>query len=423
MRIFNRDISINISKKKDFQRSIVTTDTTGLWGVFGGAVNNFSVTKTANISTAYRCTELLCNSIAILPLIPYNIKGNWNYKDVTGSTYNLLNIKPNQYQNAYNFKYLIMAYALNKGNAYIKIARDNNFESKSLHMLESDYIRVLINGQQVSYNTPNNFQYPIVKQYQNILTGEVYEDADIIHIMNKNNNGFCGISTIASAALTLNLAYNELQHSNNFFESGANSNAILTPLQGSPVLDKTQTEQIKNKLHETTSAAAGKSGNVIVMGIPMDVKSLGISPKDSQLLEAREFDSICIAQFYGVPLSKIFRGSNTYSSNEQEQLEFLNNLLPWLEQIETEFFIKLYNRIEWGNYELEFDTTKLMRMDSTARASYYSQLYQMGAISTNEIRGELKADNPVKGGNEYFIQANLMPINKINNEQIDNKLK
>jgi len=102
-----------------------------------------------------------------------------------------------------------------------------------------------------------------------------------------------------------------------------------------------------------------------------------------------------------------------------------------MEKIESEMFRKIFLPSEWNTTELKFDADGLMRLDATSRADYYSKMFQVGGITSNEIREKTNAGYPVKGGNRAFIQVNLQPTDKLISEQptvnpdtpIDNQVK
>jgi phage portal protein BeeE len=62
----------------------------------------------------------------------------------------------------------------------------------------------------------------------------------------------------------------------------------------------------------------------------------------------------------------------------------------------------------------------LLRGNSQQRADYISKLIQNGVLSPNEAR-RIEGMNTYEGGNEYWIQANLQPVDsaKRNQEQLN----
>ena len=61
--------------------------------------------------------------------------------------------------------------------------------------------------------------------------------------------------------------------------------------------------------------------------------------------------------------------------------------------------------------DVRFDTSRLLRADKQSLANYYSTLFNIGVVSLNEIRKELDLAS-VEGGDNHFVQVNLMEVNK-----------
>lgn len=425
MSILERLFRKNLETPKEVQRSTDADYWNPIMGTLGwSSYNNYSASKSMKLSVVNRCVEVLTSNIAVLPLQTYTIKGDWKYKTFD-DLYYLLNVQPSTTMSAFMFKKFMVQQVLLKGNCYIKINRDEQKIITSFDILDSDYISVLIDNVIIYYNSPI---VQGIKSYLNVKSGIVYDDMDIIHIMGYSSNGLVGQSVISSAALSLEISYNSEQHAGNFFESGANSSGFLKPTVGAGNITEEQALKAKEKLQTATSSANQKSGTISVLDRGFDFINTSISPRDSQLLESRAWNLITICQFFGVPPQKVFDFSkSSYTTVEASQIDFLNStILAWCEKIEIEMYRKIYSRIEYPFTELEFDTSKLLRLDSVAQATYFSQLYNMGAISTNEIRQALNMATPVTGGNKHFIQVNLQDINNLivdKNNSVDNKLK
>jgi hypothetical protein len=61
---------------------------------------------------------------------------------------------------------------------------------------------------------------------------------------------------------------------------------------------------------------------------------------------------------------------------------------------------------------VEFNFEGLLRADSAARASFYSQMVQNGILTRNEVR-RLENLPPLPGGDDLTIQSNMIPATKL----------
>jgi len=157
----------------------------------------------------------------------------------------------------------------------------------------------------------------------------------------------------------------------------------------------------------------------------MDFQPITVSPVDAQLLETRQFNVIDVCRFFGVSPMKCFDLTQAnYATVEATQLAFLTDTLsPLLEKIELEFERKLYKPSERDSIDVRFDTSVLLRADKATQAEYLNKLFQIGAITINEIRKEL--DLPaIDNGDNSFVQVNTITLqNAVKETQIVNTQK
>lgn len=378
---------------------------------FGGTT--YSESKALKLSTVYRCVNLISDSIAKLELNVYEYNNEFKYKQYN-DLYYLINVQPNRFMGGFTFKKTMVVHILLRGNAYIKIDRDLNNNIKELLLLNPDLIQVSTTAKGIEYK----------------YNGIAIDSDDVIHIAGYSTNGIVGESVLSYSANTLGLAYDSEVHARNFFSSGANASGILKPTTGGLTEDKARKAK-DTFINSLNPSIGGQTNSVIVLDAGLEYQPIQVSPKDSQLLETRTFNVIDICRFFAVPPSLVFDGNNKYNSVEQAQLDFLNTCLQsYIEKIENEFFRKIFLRSEWSDKDIMFDTDNIFRLDAITRAEYFTKMYQLGAITTNDIR--LKTSNvPVVGGNRSFIQVNLQPIDNLiydgkesdTNKPIDNKLK
>ena len=286
------------------------------------------------------------------------------------------------------------------GVSYIYIDRNSNGVINSLVLLNSTNIKPIIK---------NNDLF-----YEDSFNNKIYDRSQVISILNYTEDGITGISTISYAVNALENATYQDGHAKNYFKNGANITALLKPQPGSN-LSPQQLEKAKNAIISQTNIDGG--GGLIVLDGALDLSPLSINPKDSQLLESRQFNVDEICRFFNVPPSLAFSNNQKYSTVELQQIDFLNNCLqPLIEKIENEMFRKLFLKSEWDISELRFDTSNLLRLDAQTQASVFTQYFNCGAMTVNEIRERINAKFPIKNGNRSFIGQNMQPTDNILND-------
>ena len=424
MRFFNNKARKN--KKKLEERGIFTGPdypNNPLYGTFNYQQSTaYSASKALNVSTFNRCLNLIGDSIASTPILPYKINKGWKFIDDTSSLNNLLNIEPNKYMGAFTFKKLTVTNMILTGDSYIYVKKNRLNQAESFTLKNSGSMKVVFVDGELKY-----------EEYKNPV---LYDRSEIIHIMNYTENGIEGQSTLSHASVSLGISYNSDQHSNNFFKSGGALAGILRPILGGNITKEkalAAKTSWKNASGYNSTTLDTETNQIIVLDSGLEYQPISISPADSQLLESRKFNVYDICRFMNVPPSLAFSDGSSYATNEMEQISYLNNCLqPIMEKIENEFFRKLYLESEWEMNSLAFDVENLLRLDATTKIDVLTKQFGIGVTTTNEARAKYNKPTKIEGGDRAFVPVNLQPTDALISEQkkvsdplgqIDNKLK
>lgn len=362
---------------------------------------SFAQSRSLKLSAVYRCVEILSDSVAELPVSVMRVDSDNHKVELTSDpVYKVLNGRPNQRMTKYTFFKMLVASVYLKGNGYAYIRRDTKGKPQELVFLPDGYVNIYV---------PENVFEPVYYQVRGVK-GKVYPH-DMIHIINYSNNGVQGISTLAYAAQSLGLATNAEKAASNFFESGCNIGGTLSVDR--PLTAK-QKEDLKNSWHMAFGSGSGGSNGVAVLEGGMSFSPITVNPKDSMMLESRQYSVVEIARWFGISPVKLFDLSkSSYSTIEATQLAFLTDTLqPLLEKIENELTTKLFP--EGNNVIVKFNTDSILRADKTSLSSYYSTLLQAGVMTVNEVRAQLDLPH-VEDGDENYIQAQLISLKNAKN--------
>lgn len=358
------------------------------------AMTSYARTQAMTLPVVYRCIQCLSTSVAQLPLQVLKIDSNGNKKPaINHPAYWLLSKEPSKYMTRHAMLSAVVASMHLKGNAYIYIKRDYNGNAESLEFLRPEAVTIIDDEKRH------------IMAYAHARYGWI-EPSNIIHIVNYSNDGEHGISTLRYAEQSLELARRGEEHAKRFFESGASLNGIVTV---NHVLSQKQKDEFLSKWR----AKMNGGSNVALLEADMDFKPIGVNPEDAQLLETRKYSVVDICRFFGVSPQKVYDMSNqSYKSLEANQLAFVTDTLqPLLEKIELEFERKLFLPSEKFKYDVRFDTSVLLRTDKKSLSEYYTKMFNLGVITTNDIRKRLHLE-PVPKGDQPFIQSNLVPIDR-----------
>ena len=363
--------------------------------IVGAGYSAYDNSRAMTLATVYRCVECISDSVAQLPIQILKVSGKGYKKQATTHpAYWLLNMEPSMHMSRFMMLKSMVVSMLLKGNAYVRVVRDDDGNALWLEFLHPDAVTIVDN------------EWGHIMAYAHPRYGWI-EPRDMVHIPNYSSDGEHGVSTIKHAASTLKLSYDSDEHARQFFESGASLSGVVT-------VNHVLTQKQKDDFLRAWSAKMGNGNNsVALLEADMDYKAISVNPADAQLLETRRYGVVDICRFFGVSPHKAYdMSSQSYASVEAEQLAFLTDTLqPLLAKIELEFERKIFTNKEKFKYFVTFDTSVLLRTDKGALADYYTKMYNLGVLTTNEIRKQLDLE-PVENGDQAFIQSNLVPIDK-----------
>lgn len=358
------------------------------------------------LSTVYRCVDLISDSLAVLPLETYKID-NEGFKAPMrdADIFDILNIEPNEDMTRFVFFKVMAASMLLKGNAYAYIERENN-KVQQLIYIPADNVNIEF----LKKDGKKRKRYRVTG-YDYYDLPALIDPQDMLHVLNFSYDGISGVSTLAHARNTLELATNSESHASGFFKSGGNIAGVLS-IEGAR-LTKEQKAQNYKEWEDRTNPVTGKPNGIVILEANQKYQSITVPPKDVQLLESRQHNVIDICRFFSVSPVKAFDlTKSSYATIEATQLEFLNDtLLPAIVKFETELNRKIFLRNERKYMQTEFNTSVLLRTDKASQAAYWNTMFQIGAAKPNEIRREVNLSR-VDGGDETFVQVNVQPLRK-----------
>jgi HK97 family phage portal protein len=364
----------------------------------GQAVNN---TTALSIASVHACVRVIADGIAGLGLKLYKDDGQ-NRDQIIIHYATALTNEPNPYQTKYDFtKYMTSHLALT-GNAYAFINRDVRNIGIELHPIAPQYVTPVMQDGLLFYKVT-------LAGYPGMIPA-----TEMLHFKGMcGDNPLIGLSPVVLHAETLGIDLAAISQS-----AGVYKNGVLKFLLTSDAQIKIdQAGPLKKSLDDVIDGASRSA--VLPNGIKME--KLSLSPEEAQYLETRKFSSEEIARIFGVPASMIGATAGIKSSVEQEYQDFYaRTLMSYAINIEQELARKLLTENDKLTYYFKFNFNSLLRASANERADYYNKGIRGGWLSRNEAR-VYEDVNAFDGGDEYLIEANLMPSSQIN-EYMDAKI-
>lgn len=367
------------------------------WEFLGGGS-----TTALSIATVYRCVNLLCDSVAVLPCQFMRQKDGRFVVDVNSRLHYLLTVQPDYTFNAFDFWRQVVQRLLLDGNAYI-------VPIYNTASLEVDRLALCGRGT-VSHDIENDI-YTVTDE-TNAIFGTFSED-EIIHIKGMSIDGKNGVSVLTYARLTSNIAATGDTETLKRFANGGNVRGIVsndTSVRGFGEYQDAELAKTAQNVDEHF-----QQGERIV-SLPGQIKfdQISLSSTDMQFLESRKFTVREICRFFGVHPSFVFDDtSNNYKSAEMANVAFLNNTLnPILRKIETELLRKLVAPTLATKRKFEFNRQSLYACDLESRSKYWQQVIATGLYTINELRREENKPD-VEGGDVVLASANLKSVTEL----------
>ena len=259
------------------------------------------------------------------------------------------------------------------------------------------------------------------------LTGEpmVLPQEDICHYKGATRDGLKGISPLRRAADTLAEARAAQEYNRAFYENGGQPSGVLQtdsdlggyltgpdgkPMKrpdGSLVTKKEALRADWEKVH----AGPSNSHRLAILDLGLKYTPIAASNQEAQFIENKEVSIRDIARYFGIPLYKLGEGKESYSSNEQNAIEYVvGTLHPIVTQYEEEQTWKLLTDRELAaGLEIRINLMAELRGDTEARGRWYQIMLQEGPFSVNDVRA-LEDLPDIPGGDFHRASLNYVPL-------------
>ena len=389
------------------------TVSAGSVSIVGSASSNWATTSedaAMKLSAVDRCVEVISDSIGKLPI--YIINKNTREEVKNHRVLDLLSVRPNPVQTPMDCKKMIEANRLCGGNGYAFVEKENGIP---VRITPIPYGQVTVELDRTSGLVFYSFSHPFTnKGYTRVPA------MDMIHVKGYSTDGYKGISVLQRAADVIGTARAAQAYAGSYYANGGHPSGVLetdTDIGGTVEITRngvTETVSKKDLIRDEWQKVYGGPTNankIAVLDMGLKYTPINVSNADAQFIEQMDLSVQDIARFFGVPLYKLQSGKQSYSSNEQNAIEYVvSTLHPIVEKYEEELTYKLLTASEVRDgLQIKIDMDGEMRGDSTSRATWYRNMREISVFSPNDIRA--MEDLPdVEGGDERYASLNYVPL-------------
>lgn len=383
---------------------------------FGGVISPSTVSidqfQTADaamkLSAVDRCVEVLSDSMAKLPIYVIDRKSR---QKVEHPLNRVLSERPNDVQTPSVAKKMVEANRNCGGNGYLWIRRSpQSLRCDQLIPVPYELVTPWL-------DTNGRLWYTVFHPF----TGEQMQvhHLDMIHLMAYTHNGWKGISVLQRASEVIAAGRAAQQYNMNYYQRGGQPSGVLhTETDLSRVPDKVLEDGTKISAKdlirmewEKRYSGPNNAGGTAVLDHGLEYTPISISNRDAQFVEQSALSVEDVARFFGVPLYKLQAGKQSYSSNEQNAIEYVvSTLHPIVSQWEDELSFKLLTTSERAHgLEIRINMMAELRGDFGSRSGWYKAMREIGAFSVNDIMA-LEDMPDVEGGDERYASLNYVPL-------------
>jgi HK97 family phage portal protein len=373
----------------------------GLGSAAGMAVSPETAMR---LSAVYSCVRVISESLASCPLVIYKrLPGGGRERAINHPLFKVLHDKPNPWQTSLEFIEMMQAHLELRGNAFARIVEGRDRAIDQLVPLHPDLV-------EVQRLPSGRLKYAVRSRYQAEV--EYFLQEEIFHLRGLSSDGLVGLSPVALQRETIGTALGMQDYSGRFFSNNATPSGVLIHPQ------KFKNDAARDKFGESWKAAHTKENqhSVAVLEDGMEYKSIAVSNKDAQFLEAIQAKDVQICGMHRVPPHKIgILDRATHSNIEHQGIEFVTDCVRpraarWQQRINTDLIDPLSEALGNEEFFAEFVVDGLLLGDRKSRYDAYKVGIDSGFLCPNDAC-RFENLNPIpdeKGGNDYRRPINYV---------------
>lgn len=373
--------------------------------LMGGSrtVSGISVSPSRSMaaSAVFSATTLRADTVASLPIRFLERSDRERTPVFPDAVRALWSGRPNPQQTTGEFIASVVLSKLLWGNAYIFPRRSNGGDIVELWPLDPDRVTV------------EPLSDPIGALRFKVLD---FEDVDnipgrpvgMIHLRHAMLPGAIkGISPIEELAELVGMSLSSEEHAARFLGDGVHMSGVIEMAAGTKKDAARETWEGFQQMH----AGPKKAGRVGVL-VGGQFKPLTIPPNELQFLEQMKYSDAKIASgIYRVPPHMIGDTEKTTSWGtgiEEQSIGFVRHaVMPDIRAIEEAIETTL---LAGTNIDMRFNVNALLRGAMAARGTFYAQLWNLGAVCADDIRGwEDLPPLPDGKGQIFYVPMNFVP--------------
>ena len=388
-RMFTKTINREVRQQVDAQLTKLRSDNVDFFG------HKTVVESILALPPVWCAVDFLSSTLASLPLHVYSETEKSRLTDDPVS--NILGRQPASGRTSYDWRSAMWKNLFTTGRAITYIERDKAGRVRRLHWdIDPSAVSIKVNSK-------GDWDY----EYTTTKGKKVWPANRVIDIAwMRTTDGLTHLSPVSTLATTFIEAFDNRDFRNKIAKTGGRMPSALKGRWDDKNANKAGFQAFMTELSE-----AFKEGNMLVpLGKGMEIVSVGMTPRDGQLMESAQFIVREVARIWNLPPLYLHSlDQATYNNAEQQGINLVKYTLnPWLVQFEQQLTLKLMGTGKIARHDLD----GLLRGAYTTRVQGHATAIQTGQLTPNEAR-ESEDRPPHEDGDELMIQSGTMPISKV----------
>lgn len=364
------------------------------------------------VSAVYRGINFSAETISVMP---FYIMDETTRKHIDDHPLlGLLKVRPNEVMTPSDYKKLMETNRLLTGNGYAYIGRSvKTGRVEEILPLAPELVQPWLDEER-------HLHY----LYTDPIAGKVYHllPHQMIHYKAFTRDGIHGISPLTYAREVIAKDRAAKSYERALYNNGGRPSGVLytdTDLGGKIEIKDAEgnvTETISKKEQvrrawEKVHSGGDNAFRTAVLDHGLKYQPISMNNADAQFVESNDITIADIARFLGVPLHVLMSGKQSYESNAQNRVEYVQTTaLATVTACEEEDSFKLLSSMDRAkSYRIRRNMNAALRGDFASRATYYKDMHQIGAYSVNDILALEDMPN-VPGGNVHLASLNYVPL-------------
>ena len=371
------------------------------WGAPAWSGETVNIHTAHNLSAVWACRRIICETVGALPCVMMQRSGKGDQQDASDKPlYQALKIAPNAEMSAMAYTETATGHAVMRGTSFSNIIRRSGTGvAMELYPIHPDRVR---------RDRDKAGKLVWVVDRDRSYTVDSSKPHDILTMPGLSDDGIQGYSVIQVARQSMGTALAAERNVGNFYAHGGRMPFVLT------AAEKWATKSDADKFRFEFETEYNDPHRAPMLPPNFKWDQIGLSLKDQQMLESRQWSVTEICRWFGVQPHLIFDLSRSTNNNiEQQALEFLKfTLAPWLTRWEQNLWRCVLTPAEKAQgYYFRHNVDALLRGDFTTRMNGYATMLQNGVLSIDDVLS-LEDSNPVAdgAGKARHIQVNMQTL-------------